>query len=302
MQRLTAHRLVRAVASLVLLLAGCSKAPEQPLAGPSPSPTTTEDRARSAASTTLAPGSPQTIPSRSSPLQPNQRLAEERPPGTLERPHDAVEQTSPREPAASPRHGSAAGAPSPFASEPDEIGPAASYDDPGDDAHAGSYAGALSQPSLDLLHVAWNPVSYEDPGRRGYSTSITIAGAARQEAVYVSWGRFADRSGGQCQLYNILRLGAPAHANVFCGYVEDGTRRFLGRVSGRPVTSIPAAAGGTTIVGTFDDPVVPSELEAADRRLDGLSAFSATCSPRSGECTVYAQEWDWVSSFLSFRV
>ena len=195
----------------------------------------------------------------------------------------------------------------PAASEPDSesepVGPAVSYEDLPGDAYGGPEAsvGPISQSSFDLLHVAWNPVAYDEPGRRGYSTSITIAGPAGEDAAYVSWGTFYV-GGDPCQLYNILELGSPAYAHAFCGFIEDGSRRFLGRMTGRLVTSVPTASGGTTLVGTFDDPDLPASLELSGRTLYDLAAFTASCSPASSECQSPAQEWDWVSSSTMFHL
>ena len=181
------------------------------------------------------------------------------------------------------------------------VGPAASYEDPAGDATGTSQIAPVSQASFDILSVTWSPVSYDEPSRRGYSTSITIAGPAREDGAYVAFGFFS--SGGQsCQIYHILEIGIPAYANAFCGSVEDGTRRFLGRMDGRLVSSSPTADGGTTLVGIFDDPAVPSSLEADGRMLYGLSAFTAMCSPSPDGCRTHDTEFDWVDSGESFRV
>lgn len=188
------------------------------------------------------------------------------------------------------------------------VGPATSYEDSSGDATAGaggavgsSQAAPVSQPSFDILNVAWSPVSYTEQGRRGYSTSITIAGPAHPDGAYVSYGRFTS-DGQSCELYNILEVGTRAYANAFCGSVYDGTRRFLGRVDGRLVTTTPATGGGTTLVGIFDDPAVPAELQAYGRKLYDLSAFTAMCSPGPDGCRTYDSEMDWVTSPKSFRV
>lgn len=193
-------------------------------------------------------------------------------------------------------------------SAPEPVGPAASYDDYSGDASGGasgatgsSQAAALSQPSLDILRVAWDPISYGEHGRRGYSTSITIAGPAHEDGAYVSYGFFTS-DGQSCQLYNILEVGIGAYANAFCGSLHDGTRRFLGRIDGRVVTSSPTADGGTTLVGIFDDPAVPTELQAYGRKLYDLSAFTALCSSGSDGCRMHGAEMDWVTSTKSFRV
>ena len=181
------------------------------------------------------------------------------------------------------------------------VGPAASYEDPAGDATGTSQVAPVSQASFDILSVTWSPVSYDEPGRRGYSTAITIAGPAREDGAYLAYGHFT--SGGQsCQIYHILEVGIPAYANAFCGSVEDGTRRFLGRMDGRLVISNPTADGGTTLVGIFDDPTVPTSLEAGGRMLYGLSAFTAMCSPSPDGCRTHDTVFDWVDSGESFRV
>src|SRR5688572_19704709 len=57
-------------------------------------------------------------------------------------------------------------------------GPPVSYtDDDGDPNWLAATAG-LSEPAFDILYVDWAPASSVDEQRRGYATSITIAGAA----------------------------------------------------------------------------------------------------------------------------
>ena len=292
-------RMVPAVALAVLALAGCSGAPEQkPLADLPPTPTATGDAAGGTGSTaapagTTAANVPESVEVKSA----STRTPTELPQGILETPEHRGPAT------ARPRgQGAVAGQPSADAREPGAVGPTASYEDAAGDAHGAAGIEALSQPSFDILRVTWSPVSYDEQGRRGYSTSITVKGPPRRDGAYVSYGFFADASGDRCELYNILELGTSAYAHAFCGSVEDGTRRFLGRMDGRPVTARATAAGGTTLVGTFDDPVVSFVLEAADRTLHNLSAFTAMCSPSPGRCATHDEVWDWADSTLSFRV
>lgn len=291
--------MVPAVALAVLALAGCARAPEQePLAEVPPFPPATGDAAGGTASTAAPAGTTgANVPESVEVESVSTRAPTELRRGILETPEH-------RDPAiARPRgQGAVADRPSADATEPGAVGPPASYEDAAGDAH-GAAAGieALSQSSFDILRVTWSPVSYDEQGRRGYSTSITVDGPPRRDGAYVSYGFFYD-SGDQCELYNILEVGTPAYAHAFCGSTEDGSRRFLGRMEGRPVTARATAAGGTTLVGTFDDPVVSFELEAADRTLHHLSAFTAMCSPSPDRCATHDEVWDWTDSTLSFRV
>lgn len=186
-----------------------------------------------------------------------------------------------------------------------QAGPPVFHTDTADDAYGDSeYAepppnAALNQPPFDILRVDWAPVSYvsEDmPG--GYSISITIAGSARADGSYNSFGVF---SSGNCQLYHSLIPGTTAFANALCGSAEFGTRRLIGQVQGGPVTTAPTAAGGTRISATFDNRAVPPELQAVDRTLHNLSAF--TCMQMRGrtDCTYY-DTLDNASSTLTYRV
>ena len=302
-------RMAHALALAVLAFAGCADAQEQkPLsAGVPPSPTSSGDAGGDTASTVASVGTMRASAPESGDVQPNSTITPTQlPPGSLATPSPVsapplvgpglgAEQPSPDAPEPE------ADGPRPDAPEPGPVGPAASFEDPSRDAHGAAGIEALSQPSFDLLRVAWDPVSYGEQGRRGYSTSITIAGPAREDGAYVAYGFFFS-GGEECELYHILELGMPAYAHGFCGSTDDGTRRFLGRMNGRPVTSSPTAAGETTLVGTFDDPVVPYALEGSGRTLYSLSAFTALCSPSADGCATHHEVWDWASSTQSFRV
>jgi len=176
------------------------------------------------------------------------------------------------------------------------------YADKAGDATGGVPHGGLNQASFDILRVDWAPVARGDDHRRGYSTSMTVAGAPREDGSYVSYGQFRSR-GEWCQIYYILPPGATAYANAFCGTIDGGTRRFIGRVEGGRVTSTPTA-GGTTLTAIFEDPALPSELEAAGRRLYDLGAFTALCAAaqeRPGECKAH-ETLDDATSRQMYRV
>jgi hypothetical protein len=170
-----------------------------------------------------------------------------------------------------------------------------SYTDKAGDATGDLPPGAPNQQAFDILRVDWAPVSPGDY-RRGYSTSMTVAGTPRGDGVYMTYGQFTN-AGEVCQLYNILTPGATAYANAFCGNGE--TRRFIGRVQGGRVSSTPTA-GGTSLMATFDDPALPTELESAGRRLYGLGAFTALCAPE--QCTATHENMDYASSSERYRV
>lgn len=290
----------------VLLLGGCTSSPKQvPLADLPQSPVTTEGTQRTeveAAASTPQPvqavGSSAGVTGEIHPM-----------PSSTQRPKTSagsLETAMLRDqPVTSRAPDPVAGSSGPSANEPDQedFRPSATYEDAAGDANGTGKSGPLSQPSFDILRVEWTPVSYEEVGRRGYSTSITIAGPAREDGMYVSLGFFpSDVRGEQCQLYHFLAVGAPAFANAFCGSISAGTRRLVGRINGRTVTSGPTASGGTTLVGTFDDPIVPSQLEAADRRLDNLSAFTTLCSGPSPNGCASTNTVDLAISGRTFRV
>lgn len=295
-------RIAYAVALAVVVGGGCARAPQtEPLVGLPPSPVAVQDATGGADSNATSVGTSGTSAPTTAKTQPVPSLRSSASPALSAA---DLETSSLRRPATSPTTAPGAGfdGPSPDKAGPEAISPAAAYEDLAGDAHGGAQLGALSQPAFDILQVDWNPASYSEAGRRGYSTSITIAGPAHEDGVYISYGYFvSDVRGEECQLYHILELGTPAYAHAFCGSIWNGTRRFLGRMDGRPVTSNPTAAGGTTLVGTFDDPVVPSQLEAAGRRLYNLSALTAMCAPSPDRCSA-DQEVDWASSTRLYRV
>jgi hypothetical protein len=157
-----------------------------------------------------------------------------------------------------------------------------------------------SQKPFDILRVDWAPES------NGYSTSLTVAGSARDDGWYVSYGHFRSNAGEYCQLYHILTPGTAAYANAFCGWVEDGSRRFVGRIEGTQVTSTPTAAGGTVVAGTFDNRAIPPMLEAAGRTLYTISAFTCAGESESGvadglRCSGF-EVLDEASSNATYRV
>ncbi|MEY2454088.1 MAG: hypothetical protein QOD92_3662 [Acidimicrobiaceae bacterium] len=80
-------------------------------------------------------------------------------------------------------------------------GPPVSYTDPADDADGVAAQPTLSQPAFDILEVRWAPASEVDTQQRGYSSSITVAGAARNDAAYVTYGtshQMSRASGVSC--------------------------------------------------------------------------------------------------------
>ena len=188
------------------------------------------------------------------------------------------------------------------ASSPERVaepGPPVSFADESDDAHGPVAHEALSQLAYDILHVGWEPVS--DGQTRGYSTSITVAGTAREDGSYVSYGQFRSNIPGEtCQLYHVLTPGRTSFANAFCGTVDAGTRRFLGTMHGREVTATTTPTGATVLVGTFDDPAIPQLLEDAGRTLRYLSAFTCLGAPGATGCTYDVM--DYASSRLTYRV
>lgn len=164
--------------------------------------------------------------------------------------------------------------------------PPVHYTDQADDAHGhdGSPNAALSQKEFDILRVDWGPVSYgneESPG--GYSTSMTLAGTARDDALYVTWGRW----GRDCQLWHILIPRTSAQANAYCD-----SRGFVSSVKGGPVTSTPTQSGGTVLSATFDSRAIT---------LYHLSAY--TCTGRVDEpVNSCSGSLDWANSGLSYRI
>ena len=158
-------------------------------------------------------------------------------------------------------------------------GDAVSYpDEAGDGLGPGAEAAAF-----DIVRVGWAPSS--DGGEQrseGYSTSITVAGEARDDGAYVSYGEFpSDVPGETCQLYHFLTPGTTASANAFCGFAE--TRRMVGQVQGSEVTSTSTSDGGTVLIATFDDSALPRALAGA-RVLSRLSAFTCAQEPEGPFC------------------
>jgi hypothetical protein len=154
----------------------------------------------------------------------------------------------------------------------------------------------VSPSTFDILRVAWAPA----PG--GYSTSITVAGPARDDGSYVSFGVFpSDVAGEACELDHFLTPGTTAFADAFCGSPDRATRRFLGRVQGSQVTSTPTADGGTVLAATFDDSALPPLLDKAGRKLFGLSAFTCAAGPESPGCALDLF-LDSATSTASYRV
>jgi hypothetical protein len=185
-------------------------------------------------------------------------------------------------------------------------GPPVSYTDPADDADGLAAQPTLSQPAFDILEVRWAPASEVDTQQRGYSSSITVAGAARNDAAYVTYGDFpSDVPGERCQLYNILAPGITAFANVICGTTDNGTRRLIGSVKGSQVTSTRTATGGTQLIATFDDSALPALLESGGRMLFSLSAFTCAADPEGPEAGLRCGYWeilDEVNTFKSYRL
>jgi hypothetical protein len=180
-------------------------------------------------------------------------------------------------------------------------GPAVSYSDPAGDAiRLGS---PTSRPEFDIVQVGWAPASDTDQPRGGYSTSITVAGGARDDGYYVSYGDFpAEVAGEQCQIYHFLTPRTAAFANVFCGREDAGTRRLIGRMQGSAVITTATPDGGTLLEATFDDSALPPLLQAAGRLLSNLSAF--TCDENTGfpACGTFEGNSDFVASTVSYRL
>jgi hypothetical protein len=185
-------------------------------------------------------------------------------------------------------------------------GPPVSYTDPADDAYGPAAQPTLSQPAFDILEVRWAPTSEVDQQQRGYSSSITVAGAARNDGEYVTYGDFpSDVPGERCQLYNFLTPGTTAFANVFCGSIDNGTRRLIGSVQGSQVTSTRTAAEGTVLIATFDDSALPPLLESAGRMLFRLSAFTCAADPEgpgAGLRCGFPEGLDQANTFNSYRL
>jgi hypothetical protein len=160
-----------------------------------------------------------------------------------------------------------------------------------------------SQPAFDILRVDWRPVGYvnkRSPG--GYSTSITVAGAARTDGSYVSYGEFSsDTPGEKCQLYHFLTPGIRSFGNAFCGTNETGTRRLIGQVQGGQVSVTQTPSGGTVLTATFDNRAIPALLQASNRTLEDLSAFTCVQGDEGLGCRLY-EVFDSAASSLTYRV
>lgn len=175
-------------------------------------------------------------------------------------------------------------------------GPPEHYTDQADDAYGADAPPnpTLSDPAIDIVRVDWGPVPYmseEQPG--GYFTSITVAGSARTDGSYVSYGTFSIVPGEECQLYHSLIPGTTAFASAICGYVELGTRREVGHMEGGPVSVTRTASGGTVLSATF---------ERGYRTLRRLSAFTCISKQRRQDCNSYYDTGDGATSTLTYRV
>jgi hypothetical protein len=188
-------------------------------------------------------------------------------------------------------------------SEPENAGPPVFYTDEADDAHEGPVGpnGALSQKAFDLLRVDWAPSS------NGYSTSITVAGVARDDGSYVSYGLFFP-GGETCRIYYFLTPRKTAFAHAFCESSGD-EYGFVGGAEGNEVISTPTAAGGTQLTATFHNRAIPPLLQTAGRHLFTLSAFTCegiaerfTGNERSGVYCGQYRVLDTAKSRLNYRV
>jgi hypothetical protein len=181
-----------------------------------------------------------------------------------------------------------------------------SYTDPADDAYGLAAQPTLSEPAFDILKVRWAPASEIDNQQHGYSASITVAGAARNDGTYVTYGDFpSDVPRERCQLYHFLTPGTTAFANAFCGSIDNGTRRLVGSVRGSQVTSTRTAAGGTLLIATFDDSALPPLLESGGRMLFRLSAFTCAADPEgpaAGLRCGFPEALDEANSLHSYRL
>ena len=205
---------------------------------------------------------------------------------------------------AAPSGASGASAPTrPITQDPGTAGEPVSYTDDADDAHGFDPTSTLNQPAYDILHVGWAPASHVDEQQRtGYATSITVGGAARDDGVYVSYGEFySDVPGETCQLYHVLAPGITAYANAFCGRIDAGTRRLVGQLEGSRVISKRTAAGGTTLMATFDDSALPAFVEAGGRMLWELSAFTCAQEPEDLLSGCY-DDVDHAASRVDYRL
>lgn len=204
-------------------------------------------------------------------------------------------------PAPTPRTPPTSGPRMSASSEPFDPSSPVSYTDRAGDATGLAPTDVVSQPSFDILRVGWAPASHVDLGRLGYATSITIAGPAREDVVYISYGEFySDVPGETCQLYHVLVPRSTAFANAYCGDTSSGTRRLVGRVGGSRVTTA-SGERGVTLVATFNDTDLPAYIEAGGRMLWELSAV--TCSAQSGPLSCGPHDTlDHARSRLDYRL
>lgn len=178
-------------------------------------------------------------------------------------------------------------------------GPPVSYSDPTGDAYR--LGSSTSRPEFDIVEVRWAPAF--DAGEGGYSTSMEVAGRARDDGYYVSYGDFPfEATGERCQAYYFLTPGTTAFANVFCGSTAAGTRQLVGRVEGSTVTATATTDGGTLVQATFEDSTIPPALQTAGRLLSNLSAFTCDEDTEFPACGTFEGNADFVTSTLSYRV
>jgi hypothetical protein len=171
-----------------------------------------------------------------------------------------------------------------------------SYADPASDGVAPATEPSLGSSAFEIVRVEWAPAP------EGYSTSITIAGPATGEGSYISFGAFpSDVLGEACELDHFLTPGTTAFAEAYCGPPDGSTRRSIGRVQGSRVTSTPTSDGGTVLTATFDDSELPALLEAAGRKLFGLSAYTCLRDSESPRCELDRLS-DAATSVASYRV
>jgi hypothetical protein len=180
-------------------------------------------------------------------------------------------------------------------------GPPVSYSDPAGDAYR--LGSSTSRPEFDIVQVGWAPASDAEQPHGGYSTSIKVAGPARGDGYYVSYGDFPSEAAGEhCQAYYFLTPGTTAFANVFCGQSDAGTRRLVDRAQGSTVTATATTDGGTLVHATFDDSTIPPALQTSGRLLSNLSAFTCDENTEFPACGSFEGNSDFVTSTLSYRV
>lgn len=159
----------------------------------------------------------------------------------------------------------------------------------------------LSNPALDVLQVDWAPVASSGKhGPGGYSASMTVAGVASAGGSYVSYGSFTSGD-DDCQLYHFLTPGITAFAHAFCGTLEDGDRRFVGRVRGSQVVATATGSGGTLLTASFENARLPQPLQDAGSTLTRLSAFTCMQGEEGLGCRPNEVQ-DAATSALSYRL